>query len=59
MKSRASRKPSWKKHLGHQVEITGRIAQATGVTADDVPDFQATSLKMVSATCPAVKYVSA
>lgn len=44
-----------KKHLGHHVEITGRVAQTTGVTGDDVPDFQATSLKMVSAICPAVK----
>ncbi len=44
-----------KKHLNHQVEITGRITQtSTGATpADDVPDFQATSLKMVAATCPA------
>lgn len=44
------------KHLNHQVEITGRITQATtaGTAADEVPDFQATSLKMVSATCPAM-----
>jgi hypothetical protein len=43
-----------KKHLNHQVEITGKVTQAsTGATpADDVPDFQGASLKMVSATCP-------
>ena len=40
------------KHLNHQVEITGRIASAA--TPDDrTPNFQATSLKMVAATCPA------
>ena len=43
-----------KKHLNHQVELTGRITDAKGTTStDDVPDFQATSLKMVAATCPA------
>jgi hypothetical protein len=44
------------KHLNHQVEVTGRITQAPmneTRPADDVPGFQATSLKMVSATCPA------
>lgn len=43
-----------KKHLGHQVEISGRITDAGG-TRDrkDVPDFNATSLKMIAATCPA------
>jgi hypothetical protein len=40
------------KHLNHQVELTGRIASAA--TPDDrTPNFQATSLKMVAATCPA------
>lgn len=40
------------KHLNHQVEVTGRIAGTP--TADDrTPNFTATSLKMVSATCPA------
>jgi hypothetical protein len=45
-----------KKHLNHQVEITGKITQTTTAAraGDDVPDFQATSLKMVSATCPAM-----
>ena len=44
-----------KKHLNHQVELTGRITDTKTATAtsDDVPDFQATSLKMVSATCQA------
>ena len=45
-----------KKHLNHQVELTGRITDAKSTTGtDDVPDFQATSLKMVAATCPAAK----
>jgi hypothetical protein len=44
------------KHLNHEVEVTGRITQAAMTEtkpATDVPGFQATSLKMVSATCPA------
>ena len=46
------------KHLNHQVEVTGRINQAPPEASqnaqnDDVPDFQATSIKMVAATCPA------
>jgi hypothetical protein len=45
-----------KKHLNHQVELTGRITDAkTTAGSDDVPDFQATSLKMVAATCAAAK----
>jgi hypothetical protein len=40
-----------KRHLNHVVELTGRIASAP--TADDrTPNFTATTLKMVSATCP-------
>lgn len=44
-----------KKHLGHQVEITGRIDTTDSGDRDrkDVPDFNATSLKMIAATCPA------
>lgn len=44
-----------KKHLGHQVEITGRVDATDGGARDrkDVPDFNATGLKMVSANCPA------
>jgi hypothetical protein len=44
-----------KKHLGHQVEISGRIDTTDGGDRDrkDVPDFNATSLKMLAATCPA------
>ena len=43
------------KHLNHEVEVTGRITPAAMTEtrpADDVPGFQATSLKMVSASCP-------
>ena len=44
-----------KKHLNHQVEIQGRIDTTDGGDSDrkDVPDFKATSLKMLAATCPA------
>jgi hypothetical protein len=43
-----------KKHVNHQVELTGQVVQPeTGAPADDAPDFKATSLKMVSATCGA------
>lgn len=46
-----------KKHLNHQVEIQGRLEAsdaAPGGDRDrkDVPDFNATSLKMLAATCP-------
>jgi hypothetical protein len=45
-----------KKHLGHQVELTGHVAQpAAGGTLTDAPDFNATSLKMLSAACPAAQ----
>ena len=40
------------KHLNHQVEVTGRIA-GTPTTDDRTPNFTATSLKMLAATCPA------
>jgi hypothetical protein len=56
-----------KKHLNHQVELTGRIVESTGAgkpggapapgggaaPSETLKAFQATSLKMVSATCPA------
>lgn len=63
-----------KKHLNHQVELTGKISQTSagsaagaatgaataatgtaGATTGDAPDFQATSMKMISATCPAAQ----
>jgi hypothetical protein len=46
-----------KKHLNHQVEVTGTIQQQTptGTTGNATPDFNAISVKMLSATCPAVK----
>ncbi len=45
-----------KKHLNHQVELTGQIVQAMpGAPADDAPDFKATSLKMLAATCGAAQ----
>jgi cytochrome oxidase assembly protein ShyY1 len=57
------------KHLNHQVEITGSLsrgdamgnrgaAAAAGSAASanaDLPQLQATTMKMLSATCPAVK----
>lgn len=42
-----------KKHLNHQVELTGTISGQPGATPEDAPEFQATSLKMISATCAA------
>lgn len=49
-----------KKHLNHQVEFTGRLSTTeTGAAAinaanrGDVPDFHATSMRMIAATCPA------
>jgi hypothetical protein len=42
-----------KKHVGHQVEITGTITQASATDADPTADFRGTSLKMIAATCPA------
>jgi hypothetical protein len=44
-------KAELKKHLNHQVEIEGMIG-APGVEGN-APDFTATSLKMLAATCPA------
>jgi hypothetical protein len=45
-----------KKHLNHQVELTGRLEDAAAGAAakpsEKVKDFKATSLKMVAATCP-------
>jgi len=40
-----------KKHINHQVELTGTIA-ADRKANDESPDFNATSIKMISATCP-------
>lgn len=49
-----------KKHLNHQVEFTGRLsttetgaAAANAANRGDVPDFHATSMRMIAATCPA------
>lgn len=43
-----------KKHVGHQVELTGTAAAAApGAPADEAPDFKATAIKMVAATCGA------
>ena len=39
------------KHLNHQVELTGKITQAEQTSSDSAPDFRATSLKMLAATC--------
>ena len=46
-----------KKHLNHQVELIGQIVPpgSTGEPADDTPDFQATTLKMVSLACNAAQ----
>jgi hypothetical protein len=46
-------KDDLKKHLNHQVEITGMITQTTPAGNDETADFNGTSLKMISATCPA------
>jgi hypothetical protein len=43
-----------KKHINHQVELTGVIA-ADRRMDDDAPDFTAVTMKMISATCPAEK----
>ena len=46
-----------KKHLNHHVELIGQMVPpgATGQPADDTPDFQATTLKMVSLACNAAQ----
>ena len=48
-----------KPHLNHQIEVTGQLSKVeTGAAAKnasnrgDVPDFHATSVRMVSPTCP-------
>lgn len=45
-----------KKHVNHQVELTGQAVQAAAgaaASADDAPDFKATAIKMLAATCGA------
>jgi len=46
-----------KKHLNHQVEITGTLESKTAGTTTsasaDLPDLHGTSVKMISATCSA------
>lgn len=37
-------------HLNQHIEIEGRIGQAGG--DGDAPDFNATSIRMIAATCP-------
>ena len=44
-----------KKHVGHEVELTGSITQPGTTDTDPTPDFKATSLKMVAGTCPAAQ----
>src|SRR6185436_15214176 len=49
-------KADLKKHVNHQVEVTGQIVQPpASASADDAPDFKATSMKMLSATCGAAQ----
>ena len=47
-----------KAHLNHQIEVTGQLskvetgaAAATASNRGDVPDFKATSVRMLAATC--------
>ena len=40
-----------KKHIGHQVELTGQAVQGAAPAADEAADFKATAIKMVAATC--------
>lgn len=44
-----------KPHKGHQVELEGKIHPLfeDKHAADDLPDFYATKIKMIAATCPA------
>lgn len=44
-----------KKHVNHQVEITGTITQASTTDSDNTADFRGTSLKMIAATCTAAQ----
>ena len=43
-----------KKHINHQVEVTGTITQPTPAGNDETADFKATAVKMIAATCPAM-----
>jgi hypothetical protein len=42
-----------KKHIGHQVEVQGRLPMRAGAGDNDLPEIHATSIRMVAATCPA------
>ena len=46
-----------RKHLNHHVELIGQIVPpgTTGQPADDTPDFQATTMKMISLACGAAQ----
>lgn len=44
-----------RKHVGHEVELTGSITQPGTTDTDPTPDFRATAIKMVAATCPAAQ----
>ena len=46
-------KDELKKHVNHQVELTGTITQPAPSANDETADFHGTALKMISATCPA------
>jgi len=41
-----------KKHVNHEVELTGRLSDKMD-TNDKAPDFHATAIKMLAATCAA------
>jgi len=43
------------KHLNHQVELMGQIVQADNPASDLSPNFRATSMKMIAATCGAAQ----
>lgn len=43
-----------KKHINHQVELTGIVAPDRRMD-DDAPDFKAVTMKMISATCASEK----
>lgn len=42
-----------KRHVNHQVELTGQVVQQSTASSSDAPDFRATGMKMLAATCPA------
>ena len=44
-------KSDLKKHVNHQVELTGTITQPTPEGNDETADFLGTGIKMLSATC--------